>query len=271
MLTRPPWYGHRHNTRYITRSGCAWASGSLLVTNMPCRYRKHCYHRPVALTIHLLLTKRTNFHQCDVRNVQKSDHIALFRHLAMSEIRPATLNWQYGERTRLWCPLVALWRQRRLTRVRFMVKSAVSLYCFTWDNILFLEFPCKSDLYSVKKKFIYVWLKIRHYRTTTINIISTPNVGYNVLCPKTNRGIFYIKHRLSLCIIYGNIHVFLYCKIWLKTLKERVIQTNVPMRLFPIQHNIWTNEFLNRERTIRMCNKWKRNVGRKKKIEASIK
>jgi hypothetical protein len=158
---------------------------------------KALYHAPVALTIHLLLTKWANFHQCDACNVQKSKRIALLRHLTMSAVRPATLKWQYGDRTRLWYLLVALWRQRRLTRVRFMVISAVSLYCFTWDNILFLEFPCKSDLCSVKN-FIYVSHKIRHYRTTTINIISTPNVGYNVLCPKINSGIFYIKHRLSL-------------------------------------------------------------------------
>jgi len=100
---------------------------------------KALYHTPVALTIHLLLIKWKNFHQCNVRNVQKSDCIALFRHLTMFAVRPATLNWQYGQRTRLWCPLVALWRHRRLTGVRIMVKSVVSLYCFTWDNILFFR------------------------------------------------------------------------------------------------------------------------------------
>jgi hypothetical protein len=166
---------------------------------------KALYHTPVALTMLSLLTKRTNFHQCDVRNVQKSYRIALFRHLAMTVVRPTTINWQYGERTHLWCPLVALWRHRRLTRVHFMVKSVVSLYCSTWDNILFLELPCKSGLYSVKN-FIYVSLRICHYRTT-INNISTPNVGYNVLCPKTNSGTFTAIYIYFCTVKYDSKHL----------------------------------------------------------------
>jgi len=260
----PLWQGHRHNKHYITRSGSAgcpgryWSSTCLAVIESPVLYtcRPYICSSPIG--------KIPTTAPYAAR--KKSNRIALFRHLAMYAVRPDTLNWQYGQRTRLWCSLVPLWRHRRLAGVRFMVKSAVS-YCFMWHNILFLELPFKSDLYSVKI-FIYVSLKLRHYRTT-INNISTPNDRYNVLCPKTNSGMFYIKHRLSLCIIYGNICVFLYCKIWLKTLKERVIQTNVPMKLFLIQHNTRTNEFLNNwERTIRICNKWKRNV--KKKIEVSI-
>jgi hypothetical protein len=136
------------------------------------------------VTLHALSTIWTNFHQYDTSTCKKKNHTAYF------DIWPChfTLTAQRKDMVIVPCRGCAKTDNLHVSvsGPNLRLDDAISRETGSYFCNFIVNLNCIS-----LKQFIHISRKIRLYRTTSINNITTPNVGYKVPCFKTNGGIFY--------------------------------------------------------------------------------